>query len=303
MRSLRRYAMPLLRLTGFVLACGVCTSFIGYRAARASIIERLLDFSHKMRPYLDDPAKREKPRELHINGVTLHVASGQSDDPPAAVKAWYASVYRAEGTFDRLAKEAQKKGKSLDAAALNQLQFGDDDEGGLVALDFGVGTSPVALAKKLVAFVASGDMGPVAAVRFVYVKRSPSGGTQYLTMWTDEKFALLDLVPDGRHDAPGRDLDEVPRLPGSVRLLSVAERGLPQKLVVYSEANITTESAQLFYRARMRTLGWTPDDDDGESASGRRKAMRWSRDGRQLVASVSQSRDGERVIVSLLETR
>ncbi len=301
---MRRYAMPLLRLTGFLFVCGVITSFIGYRSARASIFERLLDFTHKMRPYLDDAAKREKPRVVRINGVTLHVAAGHSDDPPAAVRAWYASAYRADGTFAPLAKEARRRGKELDADALNQLQFGDDDEGGLVALDLGSGTSAVTLARRLAAFVASGDVGPLAAVSFVYVKRSPSGGTQYLSMWSDEKFSLFDLVPDGRTDAPGDDLEDVPRLPGSVRILSVAERGMPQRIVVYSERAVTPESASLFYRARMRTLGWTPEDDDGaDGAGGRRKALRWSHDGHQVLVSVSPSRDGERVVVTLLETQ
>lgn len=299
MRRLRRYAMPLGRLTAFVVACAVATSFFGYRTARASIIERLLDLSRKMRPYLDEDGQREKPRELRINGVTLYVAAGHSNDPPAAVRAWYASVYRADGVFDRLAKEARRRGKELDAGALNQLQFGDDDEGGLVALDFPHGTTPLLLAKHLVAFLADGELGPVAAVRYVYVKRAPSGGTQYLTMWTDDRFSLFDLVPDGRHDAPGQDLDDVPRPPRSVRLLTVAERGMPQRLAIYSTSAMTTESAELFYRARLRTLGWQPEDEEGGSG-GRRKALRFSRDGRQLLVSVSASRDGQRVLVSLL---
>ena len=295
--------MRLHRSAALALAVALGAAASAPRRARASItiFDRLLGFTRSMRPYLDDGKASEKPRQLRINGVSMLVASGHSDDPPAAVRAWYGSIYRAEGTFDRLAKEAEKRGKPLDAATLNQMQFGDDDEGGLVALDFGDKLAPLALAKRLVAFAASGDLAPVAAVRFVYVKRAPAGGTQYLTMWSTEHFSLFDLVPNGRSDAPGEDLEDVPRVPGTVRLLSVAERGMPQRLVVYAGAGASVEGAELFYQMRMRTLGWTAHD--GEAPAGRRRALRYERAGRSVLVSLSSSRDGQRLLVSVMETK
>jgi hypothetical protein len=93
----------------------------------------------------------------------------------------------------------------------------------------------------------------------VYFERTGEGGTRYLTIWTDDQFDLTKFLPAGENDdAPGRDIEGVPRYPGTIRVLSADERGRAAQMAVYNGTG-SPETAFMFYQARMQTMGWAPD--------------------------------------------
>src|SRR5207248_9084822 len=99
----------------------------------------------------DDARSTEGPRELHINGVKLWAAAGHTSQPPSLVRRFYADRYAGRGSLmDTLTAELKQK-KILPPAAtgLTEACFGDDNQGGLAALDAGDGVDLRSLARRL----------------------------------------------------------------------------------------------------------------------------------------------------------
>jgi hypothetical protein len=305
---LRRYIRPLARLTAFVVVCAALLGYVDYRVARASVMERLLAIGQRMAPYLDDARGTEAPRELRVNGVRLLVAAGHSEHPPSLVRKWYSDRYAAKGDgLGKLGDELRAKGALPPGApALNQLAFGDDRRGGVAALDLGEALDLPSLRTRIKRFLKSGDLGDVGRLRYVYCEADGEGGTRFLTVWTDEHFDLARLLPkpSEQRDAEGSDLDGVPRYPGTLRVLSADERGMPERVVVY-EGPGSPEIAELFYRSRMAAAGWQLDERFADLArkQGHTSLRCESRDGHEVVIDLSSTERGQGVTVCIVQTR
>jgi hypothetical protein len=303
MTRARRYIRPVLRLTAFVAVVALVLLYVDYRVAKASVMERLLGIGQRMAPYLDDARAVEPPREVHVNGLRMWVAAGKTDQPPAMVRKWYAERYAGKGSATDVVTEELKALKVLppSVSGLSQASFGDDRIGGMAALDLGGGLTMKTLAP-LVLKLASGKIGEVGHLRYLYYERTPSGGTRYLTIWTDDQFDLTKFLPSGEADAPGRDLPDVPRYPGTVRVLSADERGKPAQMAVFTGAG-SPEMAELFYDARMRTLGWQSDARFADAAA--RQGLHSRRfvnaKGREVVIDLADEKDGQGVTVTTLQ--
>lgn len=297
----------LVRLAVFVAVSGALLAYVDYRAARASVVERLLGFGTRMAPYLDDGRATEAPRQLQINGVRLFVAAGHTDQPPPFVRKFYQDRYAARGDgLDELSRQLRARGMlPPSVSGLNQLAFGNDQKGGVAALDFGDKLSLAMLKERLQRFVGKGELGGIGRLRYVWYEKTGTGGTRFLTVWSDESFKLGDVMPTGQKDAEGFDLEKVPRFPGTVRVLSAAERGMPQRVVVYDGPG-SPETAALFYRARMRTLGWQEDEAFGKLAErqGRHALKFGSTDGHEVVLDLSVASEGRLgVSICAVQTR
>jgi hypothetical protein len=302
-----RYVKPMLRLMLFLAVCGGTLAYVDYRTARASVVDRLLGLGQRMAPYLDDAQKTEGPRQVRINGVRLFVAAGHTDQPPNFVKKWYVDRYAGKDDgLDALSKDMKKRGVlPPDMQALNELTFGDDKRGGMAALDFGgEKLSMDGLRRRVEKFVASGDVSDLAKLRYVYYEANGKGGTRFLTVWTDEHLPLDKLAPMGGKDAPGSDIEDVPRYPGTTRVLSAEERGMAQKVVVYDGPG-SPEAAELFYQARMQTLGWSQDATFARLAKKQNKiSMRWDNaKGHEVVVDLSSSDRQQGLSVVAVQTR
>jgi hypothetical protein len=304
MPRLRKIA-PFARLTLFIACCAGVLLYADYRSARASVMERLLGIGRRMAPFLDDARGTEGPRELHINGTRLWAAAGHTSQPPALVRRFYADRYAGRGSLmDTLAEELKKQ-KVLPPAAtgLTQASFGDDNRGGLAALDGGDSLDVRGLARRL-AHVGDGKIGEVGSLRYVYWERTGDGGTRFLTVWTDEKMDLTRLLPAGDGDVPGRDVANVPRYPGTQRILAADERGAFGAMAVYRGTG-SPDLALAFYTARLRTLGWQLDPrfSDIASRQGNRTLRAVSRDGHEVMVDCSDGDDGRDLIVSIIALR
>jgi hypothetical protein len=302
----KKYIWPVLRLTSFLLASMALLLYLDYRAARASVMERLMGISQRMAPYLDDGRFTEAPRDVRINGVKLRVAAGHTDHPPSFVKKWYADRYAAKGDgFDALAQELKKKGAlPPETTSLNQMAFGNDTKGGVAALDYGEKLSLQGLKDRISRIAEVNDLGSIGKLRYVWYEKNEKGGTRFLTIWTDDKFELKKLLPGERKDADGTDIDDVPRYPGTVRVLSAEERGMPQRMAVYDGPG-SPETAEMFYRARMRTLGWEEDTTFAEIAKkeGKRALKYGNKKGHEVIIDLSDAENGQGLAVVVVQTR
>ena len=304
MKRARRYIRPILRLAAFVGCLCAVLLYLDYRAARASVMERLLGIGQRMAPYMDDGRSTEGPRQVRINGVRVFVAAGHTEHPAAWVRKWYVDRYAAKDDGLAMVGDELKKKGALppDAPALNQLVFGNDKAGGMAALDFGDKLSLEGLKDRFARFLGSGQLGSIARLRYVYFEKA-NVGTRFLTVWTDDKFELDKLIPGENRDADGSDVTDVPRYPGTVRCLSAEEHGMPQKLVVYDGPG-TPDTAELFYRARMKTLGWQIDESFASVAKKQNKtALRFeNKSGHEVIIDLSAS-ENQDLTVCVIQTR
>ena len=282
---LGKYIRPIARLTAFVLVCAALLGYLDYRVARAAVFDRLLTLGQRMAPYLDDGRNSEKPRRLHLNGVHLWLSVGHTSHRMAEVRDFYLERYAERGELKKVSEDLRRRQLwPKQAPALNQFSFGDDDRGGVAALDYGEPLSLQGLKARVERFAKSGDLSDIGQLRYAYFEKSDEG-TRIVTLWTDDHFRLSDLLPTGHRDAPGTDLEKVPRLQGSVRTLSASEEGFAERAVVY-ETNSSPAAAIAFYRSTMPTLGWREDEDFKQQDA----VHYFGEAGRELVISFSSDR-------------
>jgi hypothetical protein len=305
MSRARRYIAPMARLTIFVVTCAAVLLYIDFRVAKASVMERLLGIGQRMAPFMDDARGIEPPREVHMNGLRMWVAAGKTDRSPSEVRRWYAERYAGRGTATDVITEGLKAVKALppSVSGLTQAQFGDDNVGGVAALDLGQGTT-LKMIKQSLNKLATGKIGEVGHLRYMYFERTGEGGTRYITIWTDDQFDLTQFLPQGgQDDAPGKDIDDVPRYPGTIRVLSADERGRAAQMAVYNGTG-SPETAAMFYQGRMKTMGWAQDPRFTQYASqqGMHSLRFMNAKGHEVVIDLtSDDRRGQGLTVTLLQ--
>jgi len=266
-------------------------------------MEHLLGIGQRMAPFLDNARGVEAPREVHVNGLRLWVAAGHTDHRPDEVRRWYAERYAGKGSATDTMTEALKSIKVLppSVTGLSQATFGDDRMGGMAALDLGEHVD-IRMLQNALRKLVTGKIGEAGHFRYLYYERNESGGTRYLTVWTDDKFDLTKLLPSGNEDVPGRDIEDVPRYPGSVRVLSGDERGRAAQMAVYSGPG-SAETAALFYYARMRTLGWQADPHFASAAErqGLHSSHYMNAKGHEVVVDLApEERESGRLAITVI---
>ena len=99
-----------------------------------------------------------------------------------------------------------------------------------------------------------------------FVQDSEADASTYLQWSPEEPIAFAELLP-AAGEREGFDIEGVPRLPGSDRLMSSADPTDQYQTVFYSGAPGNVESAAKWYRGTLRELGWTlfPTSDDRTS--------------------------------------
>lgn len=303
----KKYLAATARLTAYVVTCVAILAYVDYRVARATVMERLTNIGMRMVPYLDDARTTEPPRKIKINGVELYTAVGNTSQPPGFVKQFYQDRYAARDSgLEEVAVQLKKRGAlPPEMNALNQMTFGNDNVGGVAALDFGGPLSMGALQQRFQRFSETNNLGDIGRLRYVYWERTREGGTRFLTVWTDDHFNLDKLMPRGQQDAEGVDIDNVPRFPGTRRIMSASEHGMPQQVVVYSSPTGSPVSAEVFYSARMPQHGWKLDETFKKIVGTQNgRAMRWINDqGKDVVLDFSDEKNGQGLTVVAVATR
>ena len=273
---------PILRLTAFVSAVvPIAALVLSPRPAEGSVFDGFLNFGKNMAPYLDDKRTTEAPRTVAINGQLLHVAVGSTPHQGARVKDFYLDQYASSHeALKKIALETHRK------APPTELTFGTDDEGGLVAFDFGKDLSLAGLKERYVKFLHSHRIGDIGQVRFVQWHKEPGGGTRFLTLWTDTRFSLDKLMPPRGVDVDGGDIPNVPRMPGLQRVLALDEKGKPWSTRVYEgPGSVGSIATQLAFA--MKQHDWVEDPRFAKSSNDS-VTMRFDQGARTVILSIDQ---------------
>jgi hypothetical protein len=216
----------------------------------------------------------DAPRELVVNGLTLHVLSGISAKPLATVLDFFqARCKQVSGGFDReLARLLQaQSAPPLPAPIMRGGTLREDDEhnGYLACLDLGTDQLATSeLIARLQAFATSGDVANVGDLRFVWARRDREQ-TSYMALWTQGPVPLPVAFPE-QGDAPGVDLPGLPRPERSVRVLSAWQRDAAPSLVSY-RSETTLDDLESRYRRQLTSLGLSVH------AGVRQDGVRWLR--------------------------
>lgn len=241
-------------LTAMALAAATLSWHFGIARARAHELARNAG-SYMLRYARAQHV--DAPRTLRLNGLPLHVSSGSTTDPVHAVLDFFHERCRQAGnSFVAPLAGAQSKRDDAVPAAPNRhllepiVRDGGDQSGWLGCLDFGVDhLAPQDLLRRARAFAASGDLAALGDLRFVWAMRDDSGDTSYVALATEGPVAIPALFP-ARGDAPGADMPDVPRPPGSRRVLSAYQEHAAPSIVSY-RVELPAEAARARYRRHL----------------------------------------------------
>lgn len=149
--------------------------------------------------------------------------------------------------------------------------------------------------ERLSELVDTGDLGKLGNLRYVFAEETPAGLTHVVTAWTDGSFNLYSMLPPVGADAPGSDLEGVPRPEGSVRLLTAGADGVPYSVRIY-DAPVGAAAIAEAYDRDMVAAGWRPMFE--RPADFRRV---YARDGAHVY--VLPRTDKGRTLVTLIQMR
>jgi hypothetical protein len=172
---------------------------------------------------------------LHVNGLPLRMEAGRSSQSVRAVL---------DG-FD------ERCGVHGGAGPLRPALRAESDTGGYLAcLDLRAPQPATAeIVQRLHAFAASFDLAAIGDLRFVWALRERDG-TAFVAVSSEGPVRLAQLFP-GRGDAPGIDLQGVPRPPGARRVLSAWQDAQPAMLASY---RVELAPAEFVARYRRRLI-------------------------------------------------
>ena len=273
---------PLLRLAVFATVLFVSAAAFVLRSARADVAEALWAVGSGIMAFPGAP--REEVRRLRLNGVRLSFRTQAVEASLADVLDYY----------------------EANCGSVIATQAARGDLAGYVAcLDMGDAPQDLgALVNRFVAFSVTGDLRELGALRYAFARRGaagPDGKVFLLTMWADSAFNLYRMLPRAASDAAGRDLFEVPRPPGSQRILSAWEQGQPSGVLIYRLAAGSAEELEAFYRAELPRAGWRViERHPGESLRVDDIHLLTAEKGNRLVTVLCQSDGASRAILTIL---
>ena len=231
---------------------------VGHRA-KADLHEAMLGFGAQMMRY-EGAQRQGAPRQLYLNGERMLLATASTTHSLDAVLDYYERRCMArDGALEQellRVSGAEASNLPVDERLIDATIRHDTGGRGYVAcLDMGEGAIALEeLGKRLQSFADTGNLGDVGHLRYVYV--TDEVATRHVvTFWTEGRFELRKVVPE-TGDAPGRDVDALPRPPGARRMLSAWEDGQPQSLTVYAFASQGEEALERFYREELPRRGW-----------------------------------------------
>jgi hypothetical protein len=264
-RAARSYAPKVLRLSLFLMVVWAGAVVFLMHRARAQMSEAFMSLGVEMLRY-DDVERQGETRTLHLNGQEIELATAITRHPLERVLDFYESRCKEhDGRFaeqiEELARGAAVPGE-LDGSPFDATLRSEDGNRGFVAcLDTGdERLEPEGVIARYERFKESLDISDMGDLRYIYAEES-DGTTLFITFWTDGPLRIREVFPlEG--DAPGRDVELVPRPEGSRRILSSWEEGHEQMVAMYQSEEGELADVAAFYRREMTEQGWSLLDVD-----------------------------------------
>ena len=288
--------------------------------AEAMIYEKLYSFTRAMPEYMFDERQTSKPRTIMVNGFTTHLTVGKSDDDISKILDFYEKQYKpqpaqqiSKTTMDlikdeKIKESAKKHNKIMKRLEQFQhLRFQKEDYGFWATFEFrdsGLEAGSGKYYEQLGKALESGRLGEIGTARIVIALRNKKTyKTKVINIWSDRDFNINNLQPDAFGDIPGKDIEDVPRLPGSKRLQTVEQENSAtiDSLVMY-EGGGTVTTAMAFYRSRMPGLGWKTSPVF-ERARGEKKiknSLFYTQRGKECTIIFNEDEDSGNIILTVI---
>ena len=257
-------SMPVLRVLTFLFVVYLVIVAVAIRGARAEVGDALLSLGPEMLRY-DEALRQEPPRTLWLNGQPIRLATGVTDASLPEVLDWYEAECQAhdgqlgarlQAQLDTLRAQVPEV-DDVDASMLDPVLRDENADHGYVAcLDQGAESVALeTLAERATRFQRRLDVSELGDLRYLYVQRGTEK-TFFALIWTEGSLPIGEMFP-AAGDAPGGDVAEVPRPPGSRRILSAREEGYEESVTSYVDADQNAETLGRFYRGAMAKRGFT----------------------------------------------
>lgn len=297
---LLRPALPWLRLGVFVMCVGAMLLVLGLRRVRADVVEAGMAFGDALEG-LGEVLPR--PYVVLVNGERLFVASATLDEAPSAVLDRVEGLCRAHdgGLVQAIVEGARREGfeppSAGEAAPLPGLLRHEGPRGGVVgclAQDHALGLGEIT--ERLGRVARDGNLGHLGHVRYGSVRRTKSGRSHLVMVWTNGAFFPGRAFPPAG-DAPGSDLEGAGKPQGSRRVLAAVIEGSPYGVRVYHAANAEAPALVATFEAQLVGAGFARDalSHDVGPRSYRRGVQ-------EIVVSAERARSGAGAVLSVVST-
>jgi hypothetical protein len=289
---------------GWILAVSVCLLFFGFKwgpktpEAEAMLFERLGSLWPAIPGFDRAPGRFSPPREVVFNGNKIHYSVGHVEASFKEVLDFYTQIYGVERgrlvpphVMDKmqevqdpdianLVKAVRNADATFSRLAGRVRRIEGQDGGVVVIVDPGKAERDdwgQKLRDRVQRFKETGRLGELGVGKAILVHGAGPGRSTVITIWLDDDFSVRGLVGPPNHDLPGMDEPDVPRYPGSVRILSFSEKGeawQSHTLVYESPEDLTSQ--RLHFQSQMKAMGWqeTGFADGGPLPGGDQKGSR-----------------------------
>lgn len=265
--EVRKKRRGLLRAAAYLIALSGVFSLIQIRQARADVGDRTVEIGRQMLTLAN--ASQHDVNKLKLNGQSVFMGSSLAKDSVTDVLDRYNKLCeqsRAQPA-DEWRALAEKSGtaevKSGVVGSAGIVRGGDSDEGAVLCFTK-TSTSKPTFTEAIKTFAATGELGALGGVRYVYAHKSPKGNTVVLTAWTDEQFNVNAFMGDETKDCLGDDFQGLPRPPASIRVMSGRVEDTPFGVNVYRSKTAPLELAKIYDEAMIKD-GWMALDPELES--------------------------------------
>jgi hypothetical protein len=285
----------------FLLSCGRAAAFCAFvfalsalvatRAVYGQVGESALSLGRDLVPFAD---LLYGAHTVRINGETMYLASAVSDESKGKLLDRFEAACREQsgGLFEEFdALPAAKKDELRRRAPdLWSLRFGavrreDASEGLVMCVAQHGGSGMHDVIDRLTRLARTGELSELGNLRYAYVRATPTGRSHVLTTFTEGRFNLYRVLGRGG-EPPGVDPPGAPRMPGTVRVLSVSSDGAPYGVQSY-QTDTAPGDVVAYYASELPKLGWKPmiaDDKIYNTAIYERGGMVMSVSAVQVIA-------------------
>ena len=119
-------------------------------------------------------------------------------------------------------------------------------------------------------------------------------------MWTDRDFNLNNFLPDTNGDMGGKDIPDVPRYPGSRRILSIEqENTLSMDSLAAYEGGGGVVGTILFYHSRMKDWKTNPTFEKVMEEQSMKNMMFYTRKGRECTIQIMEDEYTGKIITTI----
>ena len=294
------------------------------KTVEATVFERLVHFTKAMPEYNQGGAAVSYPRKTKFNNIALYLTIKNSEDDFSKILDYYANLYATkpqlfsqkkinqylEKLDDSEIKEniqvlmdvakkldPQFRVEKRDWAVWSTLEYTDR------TLEYG----SKEYFEKFKCAMDSGKIGKFITGRMVIAFREPNtNNKKILNIWTDQSFNLNNLRPDSSGDMPGKDIQGVPRYPGSRRNLTMEQENMKtlDSVVVY-EGDGSVVSNILFYHSRMEAAGWKTDPtfEQAMKAQESENLLFYTNKDRECTIQINQDENSGKIITTVIERK